>query len=485
MLVDCTYTPTGIDVSYVHDRKFYMEHFKVADYPNMFPQWHVTDGPGIEGWKNWNDKNVELRYGDKFSIFERIQFLKGLPKEHFDRIHGYSEIPLLAVDFEMEIDEGFPEAEHALTPIISAAITKDDDCLTTTLMTIDPIDEKIVADIKRIVNEYLPEYNNGLTTPVHIISYPNEKEMLKSYLELVKPAPAITGWNFTGYDVPYLENRLKLYGMDMSGASPKGTINWRKEATHTWVEDYMYMFKEKSSWMIKNCERFGLDYVSKNIVGLGKLPFPHDPDTGRTMTMKKLRTADLAKFLAYNVIDTALVQLIHRQVNSYASAYQLASLSFTSLNECLAPTKHSSGILCDYFVEHEPGVVVARRDNVTARPYPGGYVKQPVRHFARHLACFDYSSLYPSLIRTHNLSPANFIRKIKPNEVSEYAHDPNYTITASGSLYKNDKEYFYKAIQTELYNKRKSWQITGHAMIQECVNPLIAEIERRGLKPLI
>lgn len=497
MLIDVTYTSTGMDISYLHERKIYFEHFKIAEYPNMFPIWVVCDEQSaLKPWINWDDKPVKLVYGKRFNLFERLHYLRSLGRTQFDKIHGFSESPILAVDFEMEIDEAFPEAEDVIdkrtgevtikgaqTPIVSAALTADDKHLTTTLMTIDKITQEDAVKIKQIVNQYLAEYNNGDEVKVNIIAYPNEKEMLKGYLEATRRAPIVTGWNFTNYDMPYLKNRLKKYNMDMSASSEQNTVDWLGNPTHKFIEDYMYMFREQSSWMIPNCERFGLDYISSKLVGLGKLPFPPDPNNPeKKMTLKQLRQYDLPRFLAYNVIDTALVQLIHRISNSMSAAYHLAALSYTSLKECLAPTKHSAGVLMEHFLENDPNIVVALQDKGEKRPYPGGYVKEPIRHFAENIACFDYSSLYPSIIRTHNLSPANFVRKIKPEEFEELKKSDQHTVTVSGSLYKNDKDYFYKTVESKLYDLRKAWQHASFMMVQKCELKIHEELMKRGVK---
>jgi DNA polymerase elongation subunit (family B) len=314
--------------------------------------------------------------------------------------------------------------------------------------------------------------------------------MLAGYCELTKPAVAITGWHFNGYDMPYLKNRLKVYGMDMSRASVKGTVDWKKNPTHTFIEDYMEIFKDKAHWLIENCESFKLDYVAKHIVGLGKLPKPQSIDKPLNsdgsinyMGLKELRKHDLNRFLAYNVIDTALVQLIHRAINTMASVGLLASLSFTTLKECLSPVSHSTGIMNKYFLDTQPNTVVALADRPEKRKYPGAFVKEPSRNFARNLACYDYSSLYPSLIKTHNISADNFIRKLNPavDDIASFMGDPQYTVTSTGSLYKNDRDYFYKIVESELYDARKSWQLTSVKMQQICVNPLEAELTRRGI----
>ena len=87
--------------------------------------------------------------------------------------------------------------------------------------------------------------------------------------------------------------------------------------------------------------------------------------------------------------------------------------------------------------------------------YEGAYVKQPILGRHDSVACFDFASLYPSIMREINVSPESFIEKIKdPEKLEEYKKKDNIIVSCTGAVYKKEDSVL-KSILTDLYADRK------------------------------
>jgi DNA polymerase-2 len=82
-------------------------------------------------------------------------------------------------------------------------------------------------------------------------------------------------------------------------------------------------------------------------------------------------------------------------------------------------------------------------------------VKEPVPGFYRAVTCFDYASLYPSIMRQFNISPESFIKKeTDPAKIEEAKKDRSKIVAASGSIYGTELSVM-KEILTNLYSDRR------------------------------
>jgi DNA polymerase elongation subunit (family B) len=103
----------------------------------------------------------------------------------------------------------------------------------------------------------------------------------------------------------------------------------------------------------------------------------------------------------------------------------------------------------------------AERDdgNKKEGKYQGAFVKEPIRGMYRAVACFDYASLYPSLMRMCNVSPDALLEKIPASQVESERKkgDKNKIITVNGAVYSTDKSIL-KEVLTNLYGQRREYK---------------------------
>lgn len=489
MILDVIYNNhvnSQIVMSYINDNGgVSLKYFNVSDQPYQFTKW-VYAQPGedaMPGYLSYDNKPVRLSYNHRFNRFDLLQFLQSMSKEDKEQLLGYKPINFYFFDIETEIRDGFPDAETAPTPIVSIAVTAIDSKFTTIVLTIDPVTKEQVSDAEQITKQYIKDnYDKEIDVDVRFIQCPNEEEMLKMFLMMYKAIPAISGWNTNGYDWPYIIKRMAIYNLSMKSASMDGTVN-KKDGlpNHKLNPDYMELFKEYD-YSLRPYESFRLDWVANRSLGLPKLPYPG--------TLKELRENDIARFLAYNAIDTIIVGLLHKKHNLVMVLNGLTMATMLPMRESAGAVNQSEAVMFNYYINDLKGpngenyVCPEKTERVNKYKYDGGYVKDPVVGLSFFNACFDFSSLYPSLMRTTNISPTNILldgRTLSKDEIIKYKQDPNYVVSVQNRLYDNRQDCAYKTIQSKLYAGRKSYQKDQFFYEKDVAFEVKKEQKRRGL----
>jgi DNA polymerase elongation subunit (family B) len=72
------------------------------------------------------------------------------------------------------------------------------------------------------------------------------------------------------------------------------------------------------------------------------------------------------------------------------------------------------------------------------------------------VACFDFASLYPSIMRQLNVSPESFIKKVDPDK-RDKEKSKDLIVSVTGAVYDN-KQSILKDILTRLYSQRKEYK---------------------------
>ena len=485
MIVDVNYNnskhATQLAISYINkEHNVSLMHFNLAEEGERFTKWVYADEAhaAVPGYVSYDGKPVSLKYAKNFNKFDFMQFLYSLPDETKNALLEFNPVHVYMFDIETEIIDEFPDAENAKTPIVSIAITAPDEKLSTIVLTTDyeRINDKVTSEVSELTSQYIKDnFNDEQQVEVRVICCQNEREMLRRFLEIFKKIPAMSAWNCNGYDWPYVKKRLEKNGLSMSDASIDGTVDNNGLPKHKICLDYMELFK-KYEFSLRPYESFSLNWVASKSLNLPKLHYDG--------TLKELRENDIARFLAYNAIDTIIVQLLHKKHDLFNVLYGLCLVTDISIKDSTGPVNQSESVLFKYYLQQQDGdnkIVCPEHGKIEKYSYEGGFVKDPVKHFVKYVACFDYSSLYPSIIRTHNISPTNFILKISAAEVARYESDPNYFISSQNSLYDNSKDTEYKIMETDLYGKRKSYQGDEMFYRREISFKIMQEKKRRGL----
>lgn len=423
-------------------------------------------------YKNWNGKSCQLLYTDEPSNFDILNFLRELPQEQQALLEGKTNPKLYTWDIETQFDpDEFPDPSRAQFPITVISMASSN--LDVVELGTQDLSEEDQEWISRQIRDYLSQsefYRNlklDREPRFKYLKFATEQDMIGYFLtHMVSKSPVLAGWNSDGFDCLYLQNRITAacpalsmkMGSVTGSVTPKyrqdkrGTKYQLKIPDHTLMIDMMDVV-ENYDMSLGAKESVSLDYIAKRCAGIGKIQYDGD--------LEDLRKNDYRKYVFYSCIDSLLVQLIDQHVRTMNTMYAQALYCHTRIQDVFSKIKATEALMFDYWFRH--GIKVCPVDrksrSVERGELPGAYVREPTAGKHEFVCCNDFASLYPSCIRSNNISFENYIGKLEDGdftqeELNAYKKDPGYFVTVNNCVFKNDQIYAFPAVQGELYDNR-------------------------------
>jgi len=384
----------------------------------------------------------ELR--DKFEVTYESDVLY----THRYIIDTYDEIPIyplhmLAIDIEVASPENkFPDIVSAEQPIVSIAC----------------------ADTRGNKKVFFLVDNHMITKPKNtdIVSvYTSEEKLLNNFINWVRQLDPdiITHWNGDGFDMPYLEHRMNRLGLDANRLSPLGMFRTDLDRLTVTLKGRINLDMEKSYKHFRRITNQGqassytLENVAQDVLGMGKIP--HDSNFYELW----LNTPD--KMIEYNLRDVELVLKINEKLDIINFFNYIRARSYAQLEDIFYTSR-----LVDNSLLHmcRGKVVLPSKNKDRNAKVPGAYVFPPTPGIHKNVITLDLKSLYPSIIKTFNISLETF----DPNGEIKLKDGIGYTKKTEGIVpqmlrqLQDDREKFKKlmhgaksADERQLYNYKQ------------------------------
>ena len=257
--------------------------------------------------------------------------------------------------------------------------------------------------------------------------FEREEEMLKTFLDLIEDADALSGWNSEGYDIPYTVNRVtRVLNKDdtrrfcLWNQYPKPRMFERFGAeNHTYDligrvhMDYMqlyrkYTYEERHSYSLDAIGEYELDERKTQFEG----------------TLDQLYNQNFKIFLEYNRQDTLLLHKLDQKLRFLDLANELAHANTVLLQTTMGAVAVTEQAIINE--AHERGMIVPNRqqrltdDDTQAA---GAYVAYPKKGLHEWVGSVDINSLYPSAIRALNMGPETIVGQLRPVMTDRYIKD--------------------------------------------------------------
>ena len=249
-----------------------------------------------------------------------------------------------------------------------------------------------------------------------IILVKDEKELLVLFLSLIQDSDALIGWNSEFFDFPYILRRVEivlgkrgLRKLSFEGSSlPKlkqveimKKINYTATYGARVLMDYMQLFKK---FEMATRPSYKLEAITEEIMPeLRKLEYDG--------TLEQLYRKDFNHFIRYNFRDTECLcgfEKVKGYIGVANMMYHMSTGRFRDVAGTLRLADCSIINYCHYTL----GVIVPNAPEVerTAEDEEdegaqGAYVLEPKAGMHEWIGSIDINSLYPSAIRSINISP--------------------------------------------------------------------------------
>lgn len=463
---------------------------------------------------NKKEFNKEKRIHSSKKLYESdINPLFRFLEEHYTN----ADVPNLNIGFfDLEVDFnkrlGFAPPEDPFNPITAVALhlthLNQTFCLAVKPNTLDKNDATLIME--KFPNSYLME---------------NEKELLITFLELIADVDVLSGWNSTGFDIPYLINRItRVLGKEYN----KKLCLWEKYPVKREYEmygklnetydligrqhlDYLELYRK---YTYHEMHSYSLDAISEYELKETKIAYEGSLD--------QLYNNDFEKFIDYNRQDVELLVKLDKKLQFIDLANVIAH------DNCvILPTTMGSVAQIDQAIvneAHKRGMIVPDRkrkndfrkketvaidldgfeyddrkvytfdddDEETSlnenETVAGAYVAEPKKGIQKWVGSIDLNSLYPSILRALNMSPETIVGQIrleltaqmlsKFDKISE-AWDGKFATREYELVMEKNRDILLKvdfedgttieATGAEIYNiifaENKPWMLTSNGTI--------------------
>lgn len=444
MIIDIEQHEAKLKISYIGDEG----DLRMMDLavPNDQQYIWVEANPGQKAdpsVKSWDDKPVKKKRSRFLNKFRIEEFLMEQPDYIKERLYALNKPKMFFCDIETEVtDDGFPHphlAKNAITAIAFCSGTK------VIALGTRPLNGK---EIKRIEEKINDHFKNFYPVEFNYYAFKSEYDMLYSFFgKAIHKMPLITGWNFMGFDWPYMVNRCKRLGIDPGIASPsRQLIGKQNLPQHRLVLDYLQIYK---TWdrKVDVKENNSLDFVSKAVLGVNKIKY--------SGTLQDLYEQDFELYIFYNAVDTLLVQFIHEKLQTMQTFLTLANITKVETQRAFSPIWMAESAMIKEFYKRGKVFPKVNHGDKKREKYEGAFVFKPIPGIYEWVGAFDFASLYPSIMRQWNISPENYMYNIDPTKENRDDQEAGTIMTSTGAVFNDSEDSVFRTVLSDYYGQRK------------------------------
>lgn len=257
-----------------------------------------------------------------------------------------------------------------------------------------------------------------------VVNCGDEKTLIQTFIDLIveKDVDIIIGYNTAGFDYRYLRKRAELFKVrDLRKGSRLANMTEVEKWKTKWfssaygkvdinVVDFIGRCFLDVMWFTKREYKLGsyrLDAVAEHFLKSQKDPLNHHDIFDRY----EMGTLDsIAEVGKYCVKDSALVLDLYNKMECWHSVRELANVVGVQFSHLYCRGQQIRTKFLLYIHQYENFVIPKRyRENETG--YSGAVVFEPVPGTHENVFCMDFQSLYPSLIKTFNISWDTFVEE--------------------------------------------------------------------------
>lgn len=362
-------------------------------------RYTALDGSRVEKVTSWDEADVQRGLIYESDINPETRTLIDLYYETDDVSMGHRE---LFLDIEVSTEGGFASPEDPWQPLTSIAF-------------IDRAGQQSVAIIVDPSNKLTSYTKDSMTLAVVQTEY----ELITTFLSYwigINPT-IVTGWNIDFFDIPYLYNRItQVAGKAFADSlSPINEVIYLKHRNRYRIMgvsclDYMALYK---LFTYSEEVSYSLEAISQKELGRGKIEYEGNLD--------HLFKTDPEKFVKYNMNDVELVVELDDKLKFLALARGICHKGHVPYEDVYFTTRYLDGACVTYMKRLD--IVAPNRklrdhsvtdeEEAASNEFAGAFVKDPIPGLYEWVFDEDMSALYPSIIRTINISPETKVGRIE------------------------------------------------------------------------
>lgn len=470
----------------------------------------------IRGDENIYELDIDIRH-------------RVLADNYYNAEAPYLHVTFLDIEVDYNKDIGFANADSyqsSYAPINSIALdhywSKE-----RILICVPPENQEWdVDDLNKKINE-VEEVPGG----VEIFLCENEHELLQVFLALIEDSDVLCGWNSDFFDLPYIGWRLIKMDEELNGVPSYPTASQYSEKPYwssreyarqfgsklkffskldfpnasTPVPDHTVKVRQKNTGQMLDMKTINLngrikgDYLalfkkyemaerpSYKLESISDEILPNLPKLEYEGSLADLYRKDFPYFARYNIRDTEILSGFEDKLGYVALANTMYHIS-CGLFDNVTGTIKLAELAIQNYCHHELDQKVPCAKQVSlpvnaegkTEGIAGAFVLDPKVGMHDWIGSIDINSLYPSSIRSINISPEMIIGQFREEETSSEQ-------IALGSFTKLVLEYDNKEREPEVHTADewrdilwdKKWAVSGYGTVfsqrKKGIIPIILE----------
>jgi len=312
----------------------------------------------------------------------------------------------IEVDFNKEL--GFADPSDPFNPVTAVAVHLN--WLERTICLVRA-PKTLTADQAQAIVDKFPD----------TLLMESEEDLLTTFLELIDDADVISGWNSEGFDVPYLVNRVaRVLGKEYTrkfclwDQYPKrkeyekfGKIQETYETVGRVHLDYLELYRK---YTYHEMHSYSLDAIAEYELKEHKVEYEG--------TLDQLYNNDFEKFIGYNRQDVDLLVKLDKKLQFIDLANVLAHANTVLLQTTMGAVAQTEQAIINE--AHRRGMQVPdKRSHEGSTQAAGAYVATPVKGMHEWIGSMDLNSLYPSILRSGNMSTETIVGQVRQTLTEE------------------------------------------------------------------
>jgi len=316
----------------------------------------------------------------------------------------------IEVDFDPE--RGYASPDDAFMPITAIAVYLQ--WLETMVCLAIPPKGLKMEEAKEMVKDFPNTY-----------LFDNEADLLDMFLDLIKDADILSGWNSEGFDIPYTTNRVtkalskedtrRFCLFDQLPKKREYEKYGRTSTTYDYIGrvhlDYLELYRK---YTYEERHSYRLDAIAEYELGKRKTQYEG--------TLDQLYNNDFRTFVEYNINDCKLLDDLDKKLKFMDLTNTLAHENTVLLQTTMGAVAVTEQAIINE--AHRRGFQVPNRTKMSEREdnegAAGAYVAYPKEGIQDWVGSLDINSLYPSAIRALNMGPETIIGQLRQTKTEEY-----------------------------------------------------------------